>query len=307
MSASLTTHRPGAIAIWMQAFRLFSLTASITPVLLGTAMAWREGVFAPARFGLVLVGSIAIHLGTNLINDYYDFVNGIDVAGSMGSSKVIQEGLLTPSEVWWGGIANFAIGAIAGLVLMGACGWPIFVLGFISIAAGYFYTASPIALGYAALGEATVFIFMGPVMVLGAYYAAALHFAWQPFVASLPIAFLVAAILHANNLRDIETDLANHKRTLANLFGRRAANAELGLLYAGAYGTVVIGIMLGALPWLALATWLTIGQAWSNLRIALNETEPALLNGVVLGSAKLHLECGILMIGAILISRAIPR
>jgi len=126
-----------------------------------------------------------------------------------------------------------------------------------------------------------------PVMVLGAYYAAALHFAWQPFVASLPLAFLVTAILQANNLRDIETDLANHKRTLANLFGRRVANGELGLLYAGAYGTIVLATTLGALPWLALATWLTIGQAWSNLRIAQNETEPAILDRAVLGSAKL--------------------
>jgi len=304
MSASLTTHRPGTIAIWIQAFRLFSLTASITPVLLGTAMAWRNGFFSPTRFGLVLLGSIAIHLGTNLINDYYDFVNGIDVAGSMGSSKVIQEGLLTPSEVWRGGIANFVIGAIAGMVLVKVCGWPIFVIGFISIAAGYFYTASPIALGYAALGEPTVFIFMGPVMVLGAYYAAALHFAWQPFVASLPIAFLVTAILHANNIRDIDTDMANHKLTLANLFGRRAANRELVLLYAGAYGTIVLAVILGALPWPALATLLTIGQAWSNLRIALSETEPAALDLAVLGSAKLHLEFGILMLAAILFSRA---
>ena len=212
------------IAVWLQASRLFSLTASITPVLLGTAIAWKHGYFSPGRFGLVLVGSIAIHLGTNLINDYYDFVNGIDVAGSTGSSKVIQEGLLTPSEVWWGGIVNFAIGASAGMVLVRACGWPIFVIGLISIAAGYFYTASPIALGYTALGEPTVFIFMGPVMVLGAYYAEALHFAWQPFIASLPIAFLVAAILHANNIRDIDTDVVKHKMTLANLLGRRAAN-----------------------------------------------------------------------------------
>jgi 1,4-dihydroxy-2-naphthoate octaprenyltransferase len=158
-------------------------------------------------------------------------------------------------------------------------------------------------LGYAALGEATVFIFMGPVMVLGAYYAETLHFAWQAFVASLPIALLVAAILHANNLRDIDTDLANHKRTLANLFGRRVANRELVLLYAGAYGTIVLGIVLGALPGLALATWVTIGQSWSNLRIAWNETEPAALNEAVLGSAKLHLEFGILMILAILFGR----
>ncbi len=143
-------------------------------------------------------------------------------------------------------------------------------------------------------------------MVLGAYYAEALHFAWQPFAASLPIAFLVAAILHANNIRDIDTDVANHKLTLANWFGRRAANREPGLLYAGVYGTIVLAVTLGALPWPALATLLTIGQAWSNLRIVLSETEPAALDLTVLGSAELHLEFGILMLAAILFSPVFP-
>jgi 1,4-dihydroxy-2-naphthoate polyprenyltransferase len=120
---------------------------------------------------------------TNLINDYNDHINGIDSAGAMGSSRVIQEGLLTPDEVWWGGITAFVIGAVAGLVLVRLCDWPIFAIGLASIAAGYFYTASPLALGYLALGELTVFIFMGPVIVVGSYYVMALRLAWPPLMA----------------------------------------------------------------------------------------------------------------------------
>jgi hypothetical protein len=190
---------------------------------------------------------------------------------------------------WWSGIMAFAIGTVAELVLVHLCGWPILAIGLASIAAGYFYTAWPAALGYMALGELTVFIFMGPVIVLGAYYVAALRFAWQPLVASLPIGFLVAAILHANNLRDIDMDVLNHKLTLANLFGRRAAYLEMVLLYAGAYAATVVAIVIGALPWLALATVVTIGAAWENLRTIVNETAPAQLDRAVLGSAKLQL------------------
>jgi 1,4-dihydroxy-2-naphthoate octaprenyltransferase len=295
--------RPDTLVAWAQALRLFSLTASITPVLLGTAMAWRDGFFSPSRLALVLSGAIALHIGTNLTNDYYDHVNGIDSADSMGSSKVIQRGLLTAREVWWGGIMAFAIGAIAGLVLVHLCGLPILAIGLASVAAGYFYTAWPLALGYVALGELTVFIFMGPVIVLGAYYVAALRFAWQPLVGSLPIAFLVAAILHANNVRDIDMDVLNHKLTLANLFGRRAANLEMVSLYAGAYAATVIAVVVGALPWLALATVVTIGAAWNNLRTIVNETAPGKLDRAVLGCAKLHLAFGLVLLGSILLAR----
>ena len=290
-------------AAWVQASRVFSLTASITPVLLGTTLAWRDGFYSPSRLVLTLLGVVAIHIGTNLINDYYDHVNGIDSAASMGSSKVIQQGLLTAREVWWGGAMAFAVGAVAGLVLVHLSGWPILAIGLASLAAGYFYTAWPVALGYMALGELTVFIFMGPVTVLGAYYVAALRFTWQPLLASLPLAFLVAAILHANNVRDIDMDVLNHKLTLANLFGRRAANLEMVLLYVGAYAATLVAIVLGALPWLALGTAMTIGPACNNLRSIMHESAPEKLDRAVLASAKLHLVFGLLLIGSLLLAR----
>jgi 1,4-dihydroxy-2-naphthoate octaprenyltransferase len=183
-------------------------------------------IFSLARLALALFCAVAIHIGTNLINDYYDDINGIDSAGAMGSSRVIQEGLLTPDEVWWGGITAFVIGAVAGLVLVRLCGWPIFAIGLASIAAGYFYTASPLALGYLALGELTVFIFMGPVIVVGSYYVMALRLAWPPLMASLPVGLLVPAILHANNIRDIQLDRQHHKLTLANLLDRRVLQRQ---------------------------------------------------------------------------------
>jgi len=294
--------RPGAIAIWLQAIRSYSLTASATPVLVGTAMAIRNGFFSPSRFVLALAGALAVQIGTNLINDYYDYAKGVDSPESVGGSRVIQQELLTPGEVWWGGIAAFAIGAAFGLILVYRCGWPVLLLGIASVAAGYFYTASPVSLAYVALGELTVFVFMGPIIVLGAYYVMALKFAWRPLIASLPIGCLVAAILHANNIRDIESDRVYQKRTLANLLSRRAANLELLALDAGAYALTVAGALVGALPWTVLSTFVTIGRARDELRIVFNENDPEKLNLALLRSAQLHLEFGLVLFAAILIA-----
>ena len=153
--------RPGAFAIWIQAVRAPSLSAAAIPVLLGVAIAARAGFFSLGRMVLALVGAIAIQAGTNLINDYYDYRSGADSEQSLGPSMVIQRGLLTPEQVWRGGIAAFGIGALIGLILVEMCGWPILALGIPSIAAGYFYTASPVSLAYVALGELTVFVY-GP-------------------------------------------------------------------------------------------------------------------------------------------------
>src|SRR5215472_9165601 len=227
--------RPGSFAIWFQAIRAVSLSAAAIPVLLGVAIAARDGFFAPGRMVLALIGAMAIQAGTNLINDYYDYTSGADSSESLGPSMVIQRGLLAPEQVWRGGLIAFAIGAVLGLVLVYLCGWPILAIGVPSVAAGYFYTARPIALAYVALGELTVFLFMGPVIVVGAYYVMALHFTWGALLASLPLGFLVAGILHANNIRDIDSDIIHGKRTLATFLGRTRANYELAAIDVLAY------------------------------------------------------------------------
>src|SRR5258708_6772384 len=219
--------RPGAFAVWIQAIRASSLSAAAIPVLLGVAIAARDGFFSLGRMLLALIGALAIQAGTNLINDYYDYRSGADSGEALGPSMVIQRGLLTPEQVWRGGIIAFAIGATLGLVLVYLCGWPILAIGIPSVAAGYFYTAAPVSLAYIALGELTVFLFMGPAIVCGAYYVMALTFSWSALWASVALGFLVAGILHANNIRDIETDGLHGKHTLATVLGRAGAIREL--------------------------------------------------------------------------------
>ena len=288
--------RPGAFAIWIQAVRAPSLSAAAVPVLLGTAVAARDGYFRGWRMLIALIGAVAIQAGTNLINDYYDFRSGADSHASLGPSMVIQRGLLTPEHVWRGGIVAFAIGAMLGMVLVYACGWPILAIGIPSVAAGYFYTAAPVSLAYIGLGELTVFLFMGPAIVIGAYYVMALTFSWSALWASVALGFLVAGTLHANNIRDIETDGLHGKHTLATILGRAGAIKELITLDVLAYGTMLIAVLARTLPWTALLVLVTIPRARDQIRIVRSETEAKKLNLALMRSVQLHMEFGILMI-----------
>src|SRR5215813_15149267 len=128
---------PSRLSIWIEATRPYSFTASVTPVLIGSVLGAIDGPFSFGRFLLALCGALFIHIGTNLINDYYDHLSGVDTLESMSGSQIIQRGLLTPGEVYWGGIAAFVVGSGCGLLLVLLCGWPILALGMLSVLAGY--------------------------------------------------------------------------------------------------------------------------------------------------------------------------
>ena len=279
---------------WFAAQRPVSFTASVIPVLVGTAIA-AEDEFRPLLFVLALLGSIAIHAGTNLVNDYFDHVKGTDTAESLGPSGVIQRGVLSASAVLAGGVLAFAIGAAIGLIITAMTGWPVLALGVASVLAGYFYTASPFSLAYRGLGEVVVFIFMGPVIVMGAYYVQIESWAWAPFLASLPIGLLVAAILHANNVRDIESDRRNNKWTLAALAGRPMADYEYIALTLGGYAVVVVMTIAGSAPWPVLITLLSLPIAVRVVRMEAQAASPRALNLVLAQTAGLHMIFGALL------------
>jgi 1,4-dihydroxy-2-naphthoate octaprenyltransferase len=283
-----------ALQTWLTALRPVSFTASVIPVLVGTAIA-AERAFDALLFVLALMGSVAIHAGTNLVNDYFDHVKGTDTAESLGPSGVIQRGVLSPRAVLVGGIVAFSAGAGIGLLITALTGWPVLALGLASVAAGYFYTASPFSLAYRGLGEVVVFVFMGPVIVMGAYYVQTEAWAWAPFIASLPVGFLVAAILHANNVRDIESDRRNRKWTLAALAGRPAADYEfIGLMLSG-YAVVVVMTIVGAAPWPVLISLLTLPLAIGIVRFEWRQTTARGLNIVLARTAGLHMLFGALL------------
>ena len=297
-NASTGQQRPSTISTWITATRPFSFTASVTPVVIGSVLGAIDGPFRWNRFFLALFGSLFIHIGTNLINDYYDYESGVDTLESKSGSQILPRQLLSPGAIYWGGITAFAIGSAFGLLLVTMCGWPILALGIASVLAGYFYTANPVSLAYIALGEATVFVFMGTVIVAGAYYVQRETFALVPILTSLPVGCLVAAILQANNIRDSESDRSNGKNTLATVVGRSAANWELAALIYGAFLLTGGLVAFGYLPVPILLTFLSLRMAIPLVNRVFRETD---LRDIDEQTAKLHLEYGVLLITGLLI------
>jgi 1,4-dihydroxy-2-naphthoate octaprenyltransferase len=282
---------------WWLALRPFSAPASIVPVLVGTAAAAGEE-FSAGLFLLTLAGSVLIHAGTNLATDFFDFVDGIQPGATLGG--VIRGGLIAARDVHRAAIACFVAGAACGIVIVAYAGWPVLAAGVASVLAGYFYTAGPIRYGRRGLGEVVVFVFMGLIMVMATYYVQTERLSWSAFYAALPVAILVANILHANNLRDIANDRSRSKVTIATLIGRPRADFLLWALVEGAFLTVIATVVAGELPATALLTLLALPAAWSTLQ-RLREQEASRLNALVRSSAKLHLQFGLLLALGLLI------
>jgi 1,4-dihydroxy-2-naphthoate octaprenyltransferase len=291
------------VRVWWRATRPFSFTATIIPVTLGAVLApTTTNWFARlALFAITLIGSLSVHAGANMINDYYDHQNGLDDEESLGPAKAIQQGLLSARQVLVGGLVAFGVGAVLGLVLVALRGPAILVLGLVCLPLAFFYTGWPFKLAYHGLGEILVAIFMGPVMILGSYYVQAQAFALTPALISLPVAFLVAAIMHANNLRDIEPDRARGKVTVANLLGPALAAWEYYLLVLGAYAIVVALTLTGIASPTILLSILTLPLAVTLVRRVAATQEPLALNGVLRQTSALHLRFGALLIIGLLI------
>ena len=290
--------------VWWRAARPFSFTATYIPITLGAVIAPATVGF-PVRvllYALTLGGALAVHAGANMVNDYYDHINGVDDADSLGPSKAIQQGLLTPRQMLVGGVVAFTSGAVIGLALAATRGWQVLLLGLVCLPLAFFYTGWPLRLAYRGMGEIIVGIFMGPVMTLGAYFVQTRRFDPAPALLSLPVALLVAAIMHANNLRDIEPDRARGKRTVATLLGPVAGAWEYHLLVLGAYAIVgVLALTRQASPAILLSL-LTLPFALSLVRRVALTQEPRVLNLVLRQTATLHLRFGALLIAGLLVA-----
>ncbi len=296
--------RWGTWAVWLQAVRTFSFPASVVPVVVGAAMAARfEGPVAWWLVPFVAVASVLMHAATNLVSDYSDYVKGVDTDDSYGGSRVLVNGLLTPAQVLVGGFVLFAAACGIGLLFIALRGWPILALGVIGLLSGIFYTARPIGCKYLALGDALVFIMMGPLMVIGSYFVLTGSYSHAVLVASLPVGCLVAAILHANNMRDIGHDRDAQVRTVANLLGHDRARFEYYALVGGAY-VAVLGMIAGGLvgAW-GLLVFLTVPLAVRNIRRAVRSQpqQPETIATLDVQTAQLHLAFGLLFALAILL------
>ncbi|MGH9172727.1 MAG: 1,4-dihydroxy-2-naphthoate octaprenyltransferase, partial [Vicinamibacterales bacterium] len=294
-SRGLSLPVPDTLRDWFMATRPFSFTASIVPVLLGTLLAADEGEFDGLLFALVIVASVVVHAGSNLVNDYFDWKNGADKPAALGRGGFIQRGIIQPEAILWFGVVLFGVATALGLVVVYLVGWEVFLFALPSLAAAYFYTGGPKPLGYVALGEATVFLFMGPVIVVGSYFVQTGTIAAAPILLSIPVGLLVTAILQANNIRDIADDTEAGKRTLATYIGRRWANREYVTLLFGSYFVVGLIALGGIIPAGALLVFLTVPRAIEVTRIILERDEARALNAALRQTAGIHLQFGLIL------------
>jgi 1,4-dihydroxy-2-naphthoate polyprenyltransferase len=243
VAVAAATLTPGRV--WWSAVRPATLAASVAPVLAGTAVAIHEGGIRPAAGFGALVVAIAIQIGVNFANDYSDFVRGADSPKRIGPVRAAASGVVAPEQVRWAAVFAFGIAGAAGFALSLATDWRLLLVGAASILAAWLYTGGPRPYGYLGLGELFVFVFFGLVATCGTVYVEALHVTSLAVLAGVGIGFLATAILVVNNLRDIETDAAAGKRTLATRIGRDRTLIFLTLLIVAAFVVPVVMSILG--------------------------------------------------------------
>ena len=238
MAVDAAALSPGRV--WWLAVRPATLAASVAPVLAGTAISVHDG---GARFGAgiaALVVAVAIQIGVNFANDYSDFIRGADSPRRVGPLRAAASGVVAPEHVRWAAIAAFGVAGVAGLALSVTTDWRLLPVGAVCLLAAWLYTGGPRPYGYLGLGELFVFVFFGLVATVGTVYVEELRVTPLAVLAGCGLGFLASAILVLNNLRDIDSDAAARKRTLATRIGRRRTLYVLLALVCAAFAVPIV-------------------------------------------------------------------
>lgn len=300
--------RPRLQAGWLlfRATRLPFLSATFVPVLLGLAIAGRDGAFDPVLAVLTVVAAAAVHLGLNVSNDVFDDLLGADRLNYTptpysGGSRVIQYGLLTRREMAWLSAGLYGLAIAIGLGLVALTGSvELLAIGVAGVIISLGYTAPPLKLVYRGLGEVAVALGFGPVMLLGAYVVQTGRISLEAVIASVPVAILVALILYVNEIPDRAADAAAGKRTLVVRFSPEAV--RFGYLAAAsvAFAVIVVGVAIGILP---IPTLVALAAAPLALRVyeGIGQSSNAYaLMPVLATNIKLHLAAGVLLLAGYL-------
>jgi 1,4-dihydroxy-2-naphthoate octaprenyltransferase len=297
-----TNSRRSIFAEWLRLARPFSLTASAVPVLFGTALAARDGAFAWGPFLAMLVASLLIQAATNMFNEFYDERRGLDTATAVGIAGSIVQGRMHARAVLMGALFCYTVALFLGIYLVVVGSWQVLALGCLCALGGYFYSAGPRPIAYTSLSEAAVFLFMGVLIVVIAY-AVQDPGSYPLYVplAALPIGGPVAAILLANNLRDVRSDRRGGRRTLPIVLGREVGILVYRVLLLAAYVAVAALMTFGVVPLECALVFLSATPAIRLWRDIATTTTPERLDPVVKRTAGLHLVFGLLYTAGVLL------
>ncbi len=293
---------PGAWRALIWASRPRTLPASTAPVLVGSAAAFAEGGFRPGPAVAALVGAVMLQVGANLTNDAVDFERGADTPARLGPLRVTLAGWLPARRVKLAAAAAFAAACLCGVYLAMVAGWPVLVLGLVSILAAVAYTGGPFPLAHNGLGDPFVMLFFGFVAVCGTAFVQLGRVPTLAWALSAPVGALITAILVVNNVRDRPTDAKAGRRTIPVVFGRRAGVAEYAALLAiAALAPIVLAIARAASPWVLLPLCVMPWGAFLCRTLAITEGPP--LNRTLARTALLALAYSALLALGIAIGR----
>jgi 1,4-dihydroxy-2-naphthoate octaprenyltransferase len=306
--------RPRLSRLWtfLIATRFPFLTATLVPVLLGVAVAARAGEFTFWLAALTVVGAAAIHLGLNTANDIFDTLSGADEANYnptqySGGSRVLQRGLLSLKQMAAICAASYAVGAAIGIFLVVYLeSVELLAIGIAGVLLSFFYTAPPVRLVHRGLGELTTALGFGPIMVLGAYVVQTGKLAWEPLVASIPVAILVAMILYVNEIPDRRSDAEAGKRTLPTRLSREAVTRGFLVAVLTAFAVVAVASVMGVIPRPAIIALAALPLAIQVYRgINAYYTSPYELMATMGKNVQLHLAVGVLLFAGYMFAVAV--
>ncbi|WLR41202.1 1,4-dihydroxy-2-naphthoate polyprenyltransferase [Bacillus carboniphilus] len=231
--------------IWFQLLRPHTLTAGFIPVFVGTVLALLDGFFRLDLFIAMLIASLFIQSATNMFNEYYDFKRGLDHENSVGIGGAIVRHGVKPETVLRLAFVFYGISLLLGLYICFHSSWWIALVGFICMCAGYFYTGGPYPIAYTPFGEITAGLFMGVIIVSISFFIQTGFISLQVILMSLPLSLLIATILMANNIRDLDGDKQNGRKTLAIMLGRKNAIICLSIIFGLSYLLPTLFIIFG--------------------------------------------------------------
>lgn len=294
-----TTEPLSRFQAWKTAARPHTLPAAVVPVLVGSGLAYGEEAFRTDAFVWALVGALAIQLAANFANDASDAARGADTEERLGPPRMVALGVIPSGRMWLATWLAVGVAAVAGVFLIMIAGWLVLLIGASSVVAMLGYVGGPAPYGYRGFGEVFVFVFFGLVATIGSRYVHDMTAPLAAWLLAIPVGMLVTAILVANNYRDIDTDRATGKRTLAVIIGRDRTRVLFASLVYGAFVAIAL---FGVARWIPISTLFAgflVPFAAVPVRIIYARADGPALIRALKATARLHLWVGVVLAAAV--------
>jgi len=285
-----------SIAVYWRMTRPHTLTASFVPVVVGTAVvAPRVESIRLDLFVAMLIASMLIQIATNLFNEYYDYKRGLDTEESVGiGGSIVRDGF-KPGTILAFALILYGISALLGVYLCIETSWWLLVIGLISMFVGYIYTGGPLPIAYTPFGEVVAGFFMGYIIIAISAYLQIGYVPTEAVAISIPVAILIGSILLANNIRDLDNDKVNGRKTIACLVGHRRAVYVLIGFFAAAVLSLIIAVLAFEVSWFALLALLSIPLMIKAVRFFWEDLPPEKLMPGMAQTGKVNTIFGLLL------------